>query len=226
MQKIAITLITALCFAACGPSTQITASWKNPDESISRSVNTIFVTALTGRPTARQTIENDLAAALEKQGYTTVKSIDVLPPKFSGEANPNRDTLLSHISTTSADAILTVALIDEETESRYVPGNYGYAPVPRFGYYGTFWGYYNNWYPTLNSPAYYEEDKVYFLETNLYDARTEQLLWSAQSESYNPTSLPDFSDEFARVVISKLKDEKILQPGGAELATDRQQDNE
>src|SRR5690606_23752299 len=118
--------------------------------------------------------------------------------------------------------ILTVALIDKETETRYVPGNAGYAPMPRFGYYGTFWGYYNTWYPTLYSPGYYEGEKVYFIETNLYDADTEELLWSAQSETYNPRNLPDFASTFADVVVSRMERDDLLNAGDKSgLATER-----
>ena len=221
MKKILTAIILACCIAGCKPATEITASWKNDDARAAADVNTILVTALTGRTTARQAVESDLASAIEKKGYKAVKSIDVMPPTFSSSETPDRDKLLSSINGSGADAILTVALIDKETETRYVPGNAAYAPVPRFGYYGTFWGYYNTWYPTLYAPGYYEEDKVYFLETNLYDAKTEQLLWSAQSESYNPSSLPDFADEFARVVVSKLEDDGILS-GDTELAREQQ----
>lgn len=220
MKQILVITITALCFAGCSPSTQITGSWKNTDSQLSGSLNTILVTALTGRTTARQAVENDIAAALEKKGYKTIKSMDVMPPTFTSSETPNREELLSKIDDTGADAILTVALIDEETETRYVPGSVSYAPFPRFGYYGTFWGYYNTWYPTLYDPGYYEEDKVYFIETNLYDAETEQLLWSAQSETYNPKSLPDFADEFADVVVTRLERDAVLN-GNSELARER-----
>jgi len=206
--------LTILTFAvSCAPSTQITGSWKNEDAGIA-SIDKILVTALTGRVAARQAVEDDLAAALERQGYTTIKSMSVLPPTFTDDATPNREELLSRIRDTGADAILTVALIDEETESRYVPGTYGYAPYPRFGYYGTFWGYYNMWYPILFDPGYYEEDKVYFIETNLYDARSEQLLWSAQSESTNPRSLPAFAEDFSQVVVAQLEKDDILSGQG------------
>ncbi|MDQ2656648.1 MAG: hypothetical protein M3Y60_04440 [Bacteroidota bacterium] len=221
MKKIIIAIV-ALYFAACSPGTQITGSWKNADMPVSENVNTIFVTALTGRANARQAVENDLAAAMEKKGYKTIKSIDVMPPTFTGSRTPDREEMLSKIQETGADAILTVALIDEETESRYTPGNYSYAPMPRFGYYGTFWGYYNNWYPTLHDPGYYQQDKVYFIETNLYDAKSEQLLWSAQSQSYNPRNLPDFADEFSEVVVSRLEEDGILNNGeSTELAKER-----
>lgn len=221
MKRLTIILI-ALYFAGCSSSTtQITGSWKNTDAQIPAIMSTILVTALTGRTTARQAVENDIASALQKKGYKTVKSIDIMPPTFTSGRTPDKEELLSKIGDSGADAILTVALIDEETETRYVPGSYNYAPLPRFGYYGTFWGYYNTWYPTLYDPGYYEEDKIYFIETNLYDAETEQLLWSAQSESYNPRSLPDFADEFSEVVVSQLEDDGILMSDRTELARER-----
>lgn len=222
-KNIIIIIMTAVCFVACSPATQITGSWKNNDaQATATEIQTILVTALTPRVNARQNVENDLARALEQKGYRTIKSMEVLPPTFTNGDKPDKEELLSRIENTGADAILTVALIDEETESRYVPGNAGYAPMPRFGYYGTFWGYYNTWYPTLYSPGYYEDDKVYYIETNLYDADTEELLWSAQSETYNPTSLPDFASDFAEVVVARMEKEDLLNADGStELAKER-----
>lgn len=169
-----------------------------------------MVTALTGKTTARQTVENDLALELQKNGYRTLKSIDVIPPTFTEGKEPNKEALLDKINGTDVDAILTVALVDKDTETRYVPGNYAYAPATRFGYYGRFWGYYTNWYPMLFDPGYYTEDKVYFLETNLYDADTEELLWSAQSETYNPSGLSDFSKDFSSTIFAKMKKDGVL----------------
>ena len=219
-----IVILISFCLGGCGAGTEITGSWRNSEaQSVAEDIHTIMVTALTPRANARQRVENDLATALQERGYQTIKSIDVLPPTFTDGQVPDKTKLLSRIEETGADAILTVALIDENTESRYVPGSYGYAPYPRFGYYGTFWGYYTTWYPTLYSPGYYEEDKVYFIETNLYDAESEQLLWSAQSETYNPRSLPRFASDFAKVVVTRMVKEDLLDAnGGTELARERE----
>jgi len=217
MKKIILFIISALCFVGCKPGTEITGSWRNTDAP-STGLSTILVAALTNRTNARQVLENDLAAALNEKGYRTVKSIEVLPPSLSSGTKPDREALLSSINETGADAILTVALIEKETETRYIPGSVGYAPFPRFGYYGTFWGYYNAWYPMLHDPGYYQEDKVYFIETNLYDVKTGQLLWSAQSETYNPTNLPDFASKFSDIVVSRMEMDDILNTGGGEIA--------
>jgi hypothetical protein len=206
-------IFSVFVLSGCAPSTEITGSWKNPQVSQKKvnGINSILITSLTDKTNVRQTVENDLTNALQKEDVKAIKSIDILPPSFTEGKEPDKKVLLDKIKGTDVDAILTVALINKETENRYVPGPYDYRPMTRFGYYGRFWGYYNAWYPTLYSPGYYAEDKVYFMETNLYDADTEELLWSAQSESYNPNSLSDFSKEFASVVLKKMESDGVLQ---------------
>ena len=228
MKHMTFLILLAVAVVSCSPTTEITGSWRSNNTALNAdNINTILVTALTGRTTARQQVENDLAAALEKQGFRTMKSIDVLPPTFTDGETPDREQLLARINGSGADAIMTVALIDEDTESRYVPGSAGYAPMPRFGYYGTFWGYYNTWYPMLHSPGYYEEDKVYFIETNLYDTRTEELLWSAQSESYNPSSLTNFANAFSEAIVKRLERDGFTPDGNAEgIAREPEQNQE
>lgn len=222
MKNTAILILLSVLMMNCRPSTEITGSWKNPNQqamAASEKIQTIMVTALTERTNVRQTVEDEVAAALKKEGFRMIKSIEVLPPTFTNGQQPDKSKLLDRIKGTDADAILTIALIDKETETRYTPGDAAYAPVPRFGYYGTFWGYFNTWSPRLYSPGYYDEDKIYFLETNLYDAKSEELLWSAQSQTYNPNSLPDFSRQFSKVVVTAMRDEGLLSGVGAsELA--------
>ena len=228
MKNIAIIAMLGIISVNCRPSTEITGSWKNPNQravAATEQISSILVTALTERTHVRQTVEDEIAAALAKEGFKTTKSIEVLPPTISKGQKPDETDLLDRIKDTQADAILTMALIDEETETRYTPGNAAYAPVPRFGYYGTFRGYYNTWSPTLYSPGYYNEDKVYFIETNLYDVETEELLWSAQSEAYNPGSLPEFARDFSRMVVAAMKEEGLLS-GGSRPELAREPDTE
>jgi len=224
MKKIIIFLTSALCFVGCKPGTEIAGSWRNKDAP-NTGLNTILVAALTNGTNARQILENDLATALNEKGYRTLKSIELLPPSLSSSIKPDRKALLKSITGTGADAILTVALIERETETRYIPGSVSYAPFPRFGYYGTFWDYYNAWYPMLHDPGYYQENKVYFIETNLYDIKTEQLLWSAQSDTYNPTNLADFASEFSDIVVSQMEKDDILNTGGSEVAKELAPEN-
>lgn len=207
--SVAFALLTVVCLWGCAPSTRITGTWKNP-EAANRTYNSIVVAALTDNIRARQTVETDMQNQLQQHGVTAVRSIDLFPPTV-GREGPDVNLLLERIEDQNYGAILTVALIDEETETRYVPGTYGYAPVTRFGWYGRFRGYYNFWYPTLYDPGYYTEEKIYFLETNLYDADTENLLWSAQSKSYSPASLRKASETLAELTANRMAQDNLIQ---------------
>ncbi|MCC9136855.1 hypothetical protein ACFSKU_09870 [Pontibacter silvestris] len=205
--------VIALILFGCAASTEITGTWKSP-EATSQNYNRVIVAALTDNAQARQTVENDLQAQLQQRGIQVTKSIDVFPPAMMRERGSDADMLLQRIQGDGHDAILTVAVVDEETETRYVQGSGGvygpYAPMGRFGWYGSFRGYYSHWYPTLYDPGYYTEDKVYFLESNLYDADSEQLLWSAQSRSYNPSSIDQFSEKFSELTVSRMQEENLI----------------
>lgn len=193
----------------CSPTTQITGSWKNPNQA-SKTFSSVIVTTLSQNIEARQTVEADLATALSANGVTVLKSLESVPPQFRDDKEIDKEELLKKIRKTGAEGILTVALINKQTENRYVRGNYTYAPITLFRYYGRFSGYYTTWYPTVHSQGYYEQDKIYFIEINFYDASNEDLLWSAQSETYNPSSLSKFSKEFAEVVVNKMKEDGVL----------------
>ena len=201
-------LLTNFIFYACAPSTSITGTWKNP-ESPTKGIKNLAIVALTDNVLARQQVENELQEALQKSNLIVRKSIELLPPDFQ-TAKAEKDEILKRVRQSNIDAILTVSLLDEKTESRYVPGNMTYAPFG-FGYYGSFGGYYNYLAPMMYGQGYYREDKTYFIETNLYDAQSEQLIWSAQSETYNPADLKSFSKDFAKVTADKMRKDGLLQ---------------
>ncbi len=196
----------------CASSTQLTGSWKNP-EATGKTYNNIVVAALTENILVRQEVEQDLVNELNAKGLNAIKSIDVFPPHTSSEKQPDVNQLLENMRGKNYDAILTVALVDEKTQTRYVPDNVGYSPVTRYSWYGRFRGYYTYLYPVLYEPGYYTEDKIYYLETNLYDVNTDHLLWSAQSRSYSPGSLRKAAEKLAEITVNKLAEDNLIAAG-------------
>lgn len=195
----------AFCIA-CAPTTKITASWKSSTQPRT-SYKTIFVAALMSNSVVKSALENDMSAALEKQGIKTIKSINEFPPHF-GKDSVSRENLMKAVRKGGEGAILTISILKKETESRYVSG--GYYPVGRFGYYNNFWGYYNYWYPNTYSPSYYTDEDVYYLEANLYNSSTELLLWSAQTRTYSYDGITSFSREFADIIVAGMKRDGVL----------------
>lgn len=202
-------LLMGIVIYGCASSTQITGSWKSP-ESPPHEYQSVVVAALTDNVLARQEVENDLQTQLQLRGIKVTKSIDLFPPRAGSKTVPDVNLLLEKVKESGHDAILTATLVDEETETRYVPGTVAYRPMTRFMWYGSFRGYYTYWYPTLYDPGYYTEDKVYYLETNLYDADDDKLIWSAQSRSYSPSSLRRAAAKFAEITVQKMADDNII----------------
>lgn len=213
MKKPITFYFAALFLTSCMPATQITGAWKNPRQP-TKAYSSIFVASLSSNTVARATVENNIALALEKQGVISYKSMDEFPPGVEKDSL-TKDDIVGRMKSKNADAILTVSLIRKETDSRYVPGGgMPYAPLPLFPYYSDFGGYYSFRNPYIYNPGYYEQDQIYYIETNLYDSATEQLTWSAQSRTYNPTDLQNFSMEFSKVIVDKLKADGMLKPSG------------
>ncbi|WP_288369664.1 hypothetical protein [uncultured Algoriphagus sp.] len=192
---------------SCSPSVKILGSWTGPSTP-PEGYNNIFVTALTDNILARQTVETDLDNLLLEEGVNAESSFDILPPGFKS-SGVDKEEVLRKIRELGSDAILTVAVLDQTNETRYVPGSTMYSPMG-YGYYGRFWGYYNYYNPVMYDPGYYTTDKNYYLEANLYDVATEELVWSSQSETTNPSSIETFSRSFSTTIINQLIKDGLL----------------
>jgi len=197
----------AILLTSCGPSTVITASWKSPHMA-SKKYSRILVAALTSNTIAKVTLENEVALALGN-GANVLKSISEFPPDIHN-TDSDKEAIMKNVKNKNVEAILTISLINRETETRYIPGSYSYNPIIGYNYYDNFWGYYSYRYPYSYDPGYYVQEKIYFIESNLYDVNTEKLIWSAQSRTYNPAGLEAFSKEFAKIIVAKMKKDGVL----------------
>lgn len=198
-----------LVAASCGPSQKVTSSWVNPDHVVgAKKYHKIFVGALVHNPSVRQHLEEDMAAAAKAKGYEVVRSIDVFGPAFTKDNAPSKEAMLEKIRSLGCDLIYTVTLVDKQSEQRYVPGNNAYVPYPTYGY--RFHGYYNYWSPYMYDPGYYTTDKTYFMEGELFDADTESMIWSVQTEAYNPSSIDSFAKQLTELMQSRLEKDLAL----------------
>jgi len=206
----AIALISILLYSCGGLNTKMTGSWKNENKIKDASYKSVFIAVLGPSAQVKNMLENELAQQAANVGIKAIKSHDVFVSTFSKDNLPEKEKILKIISDTGAESIFTVALKDKETNTRYVPGNNTYYAPMRYGYYGRFYGYYSNFYPMAYDPGYYTEDKVYYVESNLYETASDELIWSAQSKTYNPTSSEDFVKDFTQALIEKLIKDGVL----------------
>lgn len=193
----------ALVFHSCTNSTTMVASWANKDAKKDKTYHAIFIAALAQNMDVRTSLESYLADEATKRDLKAVKSYEVFLPNFGKDKMPSKEEMLKIIKEKNCDAIFLVTLLDVKTESRYVPGS-SYAPYPAYGYYGGWYGYYGYNYPRVYDPGYYTTDKLFYLESNLFDTETGNIIWSGQSETTNPTSIDQFSKDYVRTVVKEL----------------------
>lgn len=192
---------------SCSPSVNIIGSWSSPKKSTG-GYNSIFVTALTQNVLARQTVETYLEDMILAQGISATGSFEIIPPGFKAK-EADKEAILGEIRQLGSEAILIITLLDQTNETRYVPGTSAYMPMG-FGYHGRFWSYYGMYNPYMYDNGYYTTDKKYYLEANLYEVQSEEMIWSSQSESTNPSSLKQFSKAFANSVVKQLVKDGII----------------
>jgi hypothetical protein len=210
MHKPLILALVLLALSACSSGVSITGTWTS-NKIPASGYNSVFVTAVTQNVLARHTVEMYLEDMIQAQGVAVFGSFEIMPTGFKA-SEADKEEILSKIKTLGSEAILTITLLDQTNQTRYVPGTTAMSTPMSFGYYGRFWSYYNTYNPLMYDTGYYTTDKNYYLEVNVYDAGTEEIVWSSQSESTNPSSLDQFSKAFAESIVAQLKKDKIIVP--------------
>jgi hypothetical protein len=199
-------LLFALC-GACTSSTHITGSWASKKYS-HPAYNTVLVAALTDNAVARSTVEDALVTRLGEHYAQVHRSIDVFPPK-AGRSDTDETAIMRKVLGKNIEAVFTVSLLRKGTETRYVPGSAIYDPF-RYDYYRSFWGYYSWNHERYYMPGYFTEDTVYYLEANLYEMKNMELVWSAQSKTYQGVALKSFARDFANDLVKEMKKTGVL----------------
>ena len=134
------------------------------------------------------------------------KSTEHFAPNFKQGNLPGKQEIIDKVRSLGCEALLTVALVDKTSETRYVPGTATYMP---YGSYGYGWGGYYGYGMSTYNPGYYTTDKTYFVESHIFDVESEKMIWSAQSEAYNPSSISKFSRDYTTVLADRISKDLV-----------------
>ena len=206
MKKLYWIAVVLLISAGCSTS-KITHSWKSENVSDFK-FKKILVLGLIRESdrSIQQNMENHLVEDLMQRGYAAESSIKEYGPKAFDKME--EQTAVGKIKNTGVDAVLTIVLLDKKKERKYIPGNIYYSP---YGYYyNYFWGYRSALYNRIYEPGYYVTDTKYFWESNLYDMQTQKLLYSVQTESFDPSNTETMGHEYGKIILKDMIKNNIL----------------
>lgn len=152
----------------------------------------------------RQEFEDEMKKQLAKFGVEGVQSYLVLPPKnemMEGE-------LKQRIKESSLDSVLVVRPKAARTESQEVVTGGVYTPPP--GYY-SFWPYWNMAYGDfVPTSSYTREDVIVRVEFNLYNTKTEKLIWSGETDTVYSKDFEKLGKDYAKTLVGQLKKDKVI----------------
>lgn len=197
--------LMVLALGAC-TSTKVTSSWKAGNTQIQRDQKIIVMALVPEKErTLRAQMEGYTVEELQKKGYNAVSSLKEYGPQAFEKMKEKQ--VLDKLRESNANQVMTITLTDKGKEKSYVPGNMGY--YPPFGYY-RFSPYYSMWNARMYSPGYYTINTRYSWESNLYDLKGEQLLYSVQTESFDPPTTERMAVLFAQQIVKDMNKQQLL----------------
>ena len=194
-------LATLLCSCA---ATSVKKTWKSPD--CTQPVGKMAVVTIEERGLLRQGFENRFVAQLTKAGASALVTYDLLSlPEIKADKRAAADRLLA----SGAEAILILRLTDVSSsyrESR--AGSERYAPmltgINNVGWYD----YYSVAFMDMSS-TYGNLKQTVYLETGVYDLKTEKRLWSGITQTVvkeNMDRVAEIDPLIEKIVAAMRKD--------------------
>ena len=209
MKKIkAAGLLAALLFINSCSSIRITSTWKAPD-IVARSYNKVMVLGIIREAdrNIRIQMENHLVGDLKSLGYNAFSAYEEYGPKMF--QNMTEEQANKKLAKEDVDAVLTIVLLDKTKEKQYVPGRVVYSPYTT--YHSRIWGYYYSLNTRIEQPGYFQVTTKYFWESNLYDLTENKLLFSVQTQSFDPPSADAASHQYGQKIIQSMVKHNVLQ---------------
>lgn len=198
-------LLLGLVIPACSPGYSITNSWKAKDIS-PVAYKKIIVLGLLREQAFRQKMEMHLVEDLKALGYEATCSCDEYDPKaFEGLTEAQA---IDKLKKGGVDAVLTIVMLNKEKERYYVPSRVMNSPY--YASHNHFYLYSHNMYDRIGRQGYFVTNTRYFWESNFYDLNAGNLLYSAQSTSFDPSSAEELGHDYSKMITKNLVKNNLL----------------
>ncbi len=223
MKQLSLLLLLAgVLFTSCSTSTKLINSWSDKDNT-PKSYENIGVTVLFPNSSNRYITEHAIVDELKAKGLNGMSTVDVFPMAervaMSEDIMKNseavRNGIAKKVNENNIDALLIVTLFNQTQEERWVKNNnFGWGGTDYYGtplgIHGSYYDYYAYSIGTIYKQGYYVDKISYFIEYNLYDIKTEKLIWRAQTKTTNLKSVEEEAKAAAGIVAKQLTGKKVV----------------
>jgi len=206
MKRYIIILLSVFLFTGCA-SSKITTWWKAPGNTV-QTYHKILVLGLirSADRSLQQHMEDHMVGDLADVGYQAISSLQEYGPKAFDKMDEAQ--ALAKIKGSNVDAVITIVLLKKEKVRTYVHQDIYYPPYSF--YYNRFWTYRIELSGRVYQDGYYVENTKYYWESNLYDMKTQQLVYSVQTQSFDPADTESLGHEYGKLIIMDMVTKGVL----------------
>ena len=147
----------------------------------------------------RRQFENEFVNQLAIKGIEAIQSYKIL----SSDKMLDRDTIVLKIKDMNIDGVIITKLIKK------TKGPSGPPPLQSRTYHSNYVRSHNSAFRSMGSGSFSPADIV-ILQTDLYDAKTEALVWSGFSETLNQRTASNAIKPFIEVMIQNLSKDNMI----------------
>lgn len=204
--KIAVLICLTAMLCSCA-SVSMVDTWRNPSLR-GEGIHKVLVVGFSPKQSSRVVYEDTLVSELSRHGVEGVASYSVI----QGNALPDWYALDRAVRRVGAQAVLAVQTIKVERQTTVQPSAVA-TPYPGYWYPPAFpdWdfpGYYRSM--AMYGPTYVTTYDIATMQVNLFDARSDKLLWAGTVEATEPEKVTRVGKELASKVVKALRKEGVL----------------
>lgn len=196
-------------------TTTLEAVWKDPQYQGGR-LNKVLVVGVSDNEMMRKLFEDRLGEDLRRYGVTGLSSYRMFP----SVEQLDKDLVEEKVEGLDIDGILITKLVKRETVEvnhpetvRVIdqgPSYYSRRPYWYTPYHNHWYRDYSRSYDVIRTPARTSQVEVFTVETNLYGASGDDLIWSARTETFDQGKVSDNIEGLVEALIDSLDENNLI----------------
>lgn len=193
-RRISALLVALACLPACvATGTKILESWAAPAAG-RLAFSKVVAVCICKDSQLRRTVEDGMVRNIEMYNTKAVAAYAALSDQDLRDIQKAKEDLRPQ----GFDGAVVGRFADLNAQSAWVPGAYPNEFYSLSAFYGAS-------LPLLAGPSYTPSSGSFRIQVNVYSIRDEKLMWSGQSETLSPASIPDLIDAVSKAVAGDLK---------------------
>lgn len=205
--RLFVVLILALQMVACS-STKLAESWEAPDID-EPPASKIFLIALIKDPVTRRFFEQHFVEEARNKGVNVIPSYEYMP---NATDHDQKEEVVKLVNELGVDGVLVAQLKGLQKDYKYMPSRLDWFPDAYSSMF--FYDYYYQSYRAIYRPGYVGSDNYFSVQLRYFSAKSEKMLWAANTVTKNPRSVVGTIKQIADEVLSDLTGSSLVKAKG------------